>query len=71
MTDDQKFVGAADMLVNARQAGGAPDEMPNDDLIRDFPTNLDQGCDTEMSAGFSMVDTATAVYLFDKAHWNG
>ena len=62
MDPHQKFVVTADMLVGARHTEGN-DDLPTDELIRDFQTGMTTACEPAAQRTRSLVEVATALYL--------
>jgi len=71
MTEHQRWVAAADMLVNGRKTWDI-DAMPADSLVDTFEGDITQGCDPSDATDHSIVDTATALLLMGgKAQYGG
>ena len=66
MDPHQRFVAAADMLVGAQSADGG-DDLPDDDLIREFTSGLDNVCPVNVQG--SLAETAAALYLTEQARF--
>lgn len=62
MSEHQRWVAAADMLVNGRKTWGI-DSMPADSLVDTFEDDLDQGCEPNMVSSDSITDIATGLLL--------
>lgn len=61
MSENQRFVAAADMLSNAQQQDTKGAGLPSDGLITQFEGDISEACQPIQSA--TIVDVATALYL--------
>ena len=65
MTEKQRWVAAADMLVSARKVDHDSTDMPADGLVTKFKNEVTQGCRGSTSP--KITEVASMAYIIDRA----
>ena len=63
MTERQRFVAAADMLVNGKRAATGDEQLPADGEVRDCQNGLIGACEPTLMRDQPLADAATGMLL--------